>query len=130
MVNGGDIMPPLSLCVDSDFAWFSVGIIQSKPSHAITKSNELTYMDGYDSDGDLGPFLDAIEGEKEWYEVDEDGELPAGMCDGSDYGSVASATIAKGAKESFSDDESRDYGDGCATGGGNNPDGKEHISED
>ena len=33
-------------------------------------------------------------------------------------------------KESSSDDWSRDYGDGGATGGGSNPDGKEHIAED
>ena len=39
------------------------------------------------------------------------------MCDVSDSGAVASATIAKGAKESFSDDGSRDYGEGGATGG-------------
>ena len=43
--------------------------------------------------------------------------LPAGMCDGSDSVAVASATISKGANESFSDDGSRDYGEEGATGG-------------
>ena len=124
MVNGGDMMPPLSPCVDADFSRVSVGIPKSKPSRAITKINELTYENGYDSDGELGPFLDAVEGEREWDEVDEDGELPDGMCAGSYYGAVASATIAKGAKESFSDDGSRDYGEGGATGGGTTPSGK------
>ena len=64
MVNGGDMMPPLSLCVDADFARVSVGIPKSKPSHAITKINELTYENGYNLDGELGPFLDAVEGER------------------------------------------------------------------
>ena len=50
------------------------------------------------------------------------------MCDGSDYGSISSATISKGSKESFSDDGSRDYGEGGATGGGTTPDGKEQIA--
>ena len=49
-------------------------------------------------DGELSPFLGAVELEREWDEVDEDGELPAGMCAGSDYGAVASATISKEAK--------------------------------
>ena len=62
MVNGGDIMPPLSPCVNADFARVSVGIPKSKPSRAITTINELTYENGYDSDSDLGPFLDAVEG--------------------------------------------------------------------
>ena len=76
----------------------------------------MTYKNEYDSDGEIGPFLDAVERERECYEVDEEKELPAGMCDGSDSGAVASATIAKGAKESLSDDGSRDYGEGGATG--------------
>ena len=64
----------------------------------------MTYENEYYSDGEIGPFLDAVEGEREWYEVDEDGDFPAGICDGSDSGAVASAIIAKGAKKSFSDD--------------------------
>ena len=70
MVNGGDMMFPLSPCVETDFAQISVGIPKSKPSHAITKINELTYENGYNLDGDLGPFLDEVEGEREWDEVD------------------------------------------------------------
>ena len=66
MANGGDMMPPLSPCVDADFARVSVGISMSKPSCAITKIKELTYDNGYDLDGELGPFLDAVEGEREW----------------------------------------------------------------
>ena len=62
MVNGGDIMPPLSPCINADFARVSVGIPKSKPSRAITKINELTYENGYDSDGEIGPFLGAVEG--------------------------------------------------------------------
>ena len=42
MVNGGDMMPPLSPCVDADFDRVSVEISKSKPSRAITKINELT----------------------------------------------------------------------------------------
>ena len=65
MVNGGDMMPPLPLYVDTDFARVSVGIPKSKPFRAITKINKLTYDNGYDLDGDLGPFLDAVEEERE-----------------------------------------------------------------
>ena len=72
MVNGVDMMPPLSLCVDADFAWVSVGIPKSKHSRAITKINKLTYENGYDLDGELVSFLDTVEGEREWDEVDED----------------------------------------------------------
>ena len=43
MVNGGDMMPPLPLYVDTEFARVSVGIPKSKPSRAITKINKLTY---------------------------------------------------------------------------------------
>ena len=68
--NGGDMMPPLSPYIDTDFAWVSVGIPKSKPSRAIARINELTYKNGYYSDGELGPFLDAVEGEREWDEVD------------------------------------------------------------
>ena len=108
--NGGDMMPPLSLCVDTDFAQASVGIPKSKPSRAITKINELTYENQYDLDGELGPFLNAVEGERECYEVDEDGEFPDVICAGSDSGAVASSITTKRAKEHFSDDGSRDYG--------------------
>ena len=64
MVNGGDMMPPLSTCVDANFTRVSVGIPKSKPSRAITKINELTYKNRYDSDGELGPFLNVVEGER------------------------------------------------------------------
>ena len=40
-INGGDIMPPLSLCVDADFSRVSVGIPTSKPSHQITKITKI-----------------------------------------------------------------------------------------
>ena len=73
MVNGVNMMPSLSPCVDADFARVSVGIPKSKHSRVITKINKLTYENGYDLDGELGPFLDAVEGEREWDEVDEDG---------------------------------------------------------
>ena len=63
--NGGDMMSPLSTCVDADFSKVSVGISKSKPSRVITKINKLTYENGYDSNGELGPFLDAVEEERE-----------------------------------------------------------------
>ena len=69
-------------------------------------------------DGELCPLLDTVEGEREWEEVDKDREFHAGMCAGSNSGSLASATIAKGAKESFSDYGSREYGGVGSTGGG------------
>ena len=61
MVNGGDFIPPLSLCVDAGFNRVSVGIPKSKPSRSIIKINELTYKNGYDFDGELSPFLDIVE---------------------------------------------------------------------
>ena len=69
------MMPSLSLCVDADFARVSVGVPTSKSSRAITKINELTYENRYDSDGELGPFLNVVEGERECYKVDEDGSF-------------------------------------------------------
>ena len=81
------------------------------------KTNKLTYENGYDLDGELGAFLDAVEGERGWDEFDEDRDLPSRMCSGSDSGSVASSTISKGANESFSDDGSGDYGEKGETGG-------------
>ena len=92
-------------------------------------------------DGEIGPFLDAVEGEREWDEVDEYGEFPPGMCAGSDSGSVSPTTITKGAKmveaqniskkepihkrkEPSSDDEIRDYGEGGDKGGVTTPSGK------
>ena len=62
MVNGDDMMTPLSPFVDAEFARVSVGIPESKPFRVIIKINELTYDNGYDSNGELGPFLDAVEG--------------------------------------------------------------------
>ena len=38
MVNGGDMMPPLSPCVNAESDRVSVGIPKSKPSRAIKKS--------------------------------------------------------------------------------------------
>ena len=52
------------------------------------------------------------------------------MCVGSDSGAVASATIAKGGREYFSDDGSREYVEGGATGGGTTPSGRDQIAED
>ena len=115
MVNGGDIIHPLSPWVEAEFSRVSVRIPKSKPSCAITKINELTYNIGYDSDGEINPFLDTVEGERDG--VDKDGKLPSGMCAGSNYGAVVSSTIAKAATEIFSDDGSRDYWEGGATGG-------------
>ena len=73
MVNGGDMMPPLSPCVDADFSRVSVEIPKSKPSRAITKINKLTYENGYDSNDEIGPFLDAVEWERKCDEFDEYG---------------------------------------------------------
>ena len=64
MVNGGDMMLPLSPCVDADFSRVSLGIPKSKYFHAITKINKLAYENGYDLNGELGPFLDTVEGER------------------------------------------------------------------
>ena len=57
----------------------------------------MTYENGYDSDGDISPLLDTVEGELEWEEVGEYGDLPSGMFAGSYSGAVESATISKGA---------------------------------
>ena len=70
MVNGGDMMPPLSPCVNAEFSQVSVGIPKSKHSRAIPKINKLTYENEYDSDGEFCPFLGAVEVGREWDEVD------------------------------------------------------------
>ena len=70
ILNGGDMMPPLSPYVDADVSRVSVGIPKLKLSRAIARINELAYKNGYYLDGELGPFLDTVEGEREWDEVD------------------------------------------------------------
>ena len=42
--NGGDMMPPLSPCVDADLARVSVGVPTSKPYRQITKTTKVKQL--------------------------------------------------------------------------------------
>ncbi len=53
-------MPPPSPCRPANFAVGAVGIPTSKPSRKIKNVDENKWEEGYDSDGELGPFLDAV----------------------------------------------------------------------
>lgn len=59
-VLGGASMPPPSPCRPANFAVGAVGIPTSKPSRKIKNVDENKWEEGYDSDGELGPFLDAV----------------------------------------------------------------------
>ena len=66
-VLGGSSMPPLSTKKKDDnlpFALNAVGIPTSKPSRKIKNMDVTSYEEGYDSDGEMGPFYDAVAGEK------------------------------------------------------------------
>ena len=66
-VLGGASMPPSSPFKKDDnlpFALNAVGIPTSKTSLKIKNIDVTLYEEGYDSDGDMRPFYDAIAGEK------------------------------------------------------------------
>ena len=82
-VLGGASLPPPSPKKSPHFYVEAVGIPTSKRHRNITNCNESTYNDGYDSDGNVGPFLDAIMNESDRTEEDEDEDLPASMLAGA-----------------------------------------------
>ena len=82
-VLGGASLPPPSPEKSPHFYVEAVGIPTSKRHRNITNRNELTYNDGYDSDGNVGPFLDAIMNESDRTEEEEDDDLPASMLAGA-----------------------------------------------
>ena len=66
-VLGGASMQPSSPQKKDDnlpLALNDVGIPTSKPSQKIKNIDVTSYEEGYDSDGDMRPFYDAIAGEK------------------------------------------------------------------
>ena len=80
---GGASLPPFSPASEAPFTINAVGIPTSENARETKNRDEKTYDDGYDSDGQLGPFLDAIANEPDITEDDEDGDLPPSMVDGS-----------------------------------------------
>ena len=64
-VLGGAYMPPSSPQKKKDnlpFALKAVGIPTSKRSRKIKSIDVTSYEEGYDSDGEMGPFYDAVAG--------------------------------------------------------------------
>eukprot|EP00566_Odontella_aurita_P025038 CAMPEP_0113569148 /NCGR_PEP_ID=MMETSP0015_2-20120614/24244_1 /TAXON_ID=2838 /ORGANISM="Odontella" /LENGTH=107 /DNA_ID=CAMNT_0000471769 /DNA_START=156 /DNA_END=476 /DNA_ORIENTATION=- /assembly_acc=CAM_ASM_000160 len=77
---GGASMPPPSPTNTARFSVEPVGIPTSKPPRKIKNLDESTWEDGYDSDGELGPFLDAVAGQTtRGVEEEDEGFIPASM---------------------------------------------------
>ena len=57
-----------------------MGIPTSKPPRKIKNVDESKWEEGYDSDGEIGPFLDAVAGETtRGVEEEDEGFVPASM---------------------------------------------------
>jgi len=81
---GGASLPPKSPQKDEKFIVHAVGIPTPKNAREITNRDESKYEDGYDSDGAIGPFLDAIADQTMKSVLDEDDALPASMLEGGE----------------------------------------------
>ena len=79
VVYGGDLMSPLSLCPKADFFGEVVGNSASNSVRTITNLDESTYNIGYNSDGEIGPFLDTGVGGNQRNKKNEEDDLPEGM---------------------------------------------------
>ena len=82
-VLGGASLPPPSPEKSPHFYVEAVGIPTSSRYRIIKNRDESTYDDGYDSDMNVGPFLDAIMNESDRTEEEEDEDLPASMLAGA-----------------------------------------------
>ena len=82
---GGASLPPKSPQKDAAFILDAVGIPTPKNAREITNRDESKYEDGYDSDGAIGPFLDAIADQTTKSVLDEDDALPASMLEGGGW---------------------------------------------
>ena len=80
----GISLPPKSPQKNTAFMVDAVGIPTSKNAREIMKWDESKYNDGYDSDGAMVPFLDAIADQTKKSVLDEDDALPASMLDGEE----------------------------------------------
>jgi hypothetical protein len=78
-VLGGASMPPPSPSRLANFAVGAVGIPTSQPPRKIKNVDENKWEEGYDSDGELGPFLDAVANQGTVDVEGEDNELPDSM---------------------------------------------------
>ena len=72
-------MPPLSPTKPYGFEVEAVGIPTSSQRRIIVNRDENKYEQGYDSDGEIGPFLDAVAGQKIMDVEEEDKGLPLSM---------------------------------------------------
>ena len=94
-VLGGASMPPPSPCRQQNFPVGAVGIPTSQQPRKINNIDENKWEEGYDSDGEIGPFLDAVEDQGGVDVEGEDDELPNSMVAGG--GSGNTTTIKWGA---------------------------------
>ncbi len=80
-------MPPPSPAKTARFFVEDVRIPTSKPPRKIKNLDESKWEEGYDSDGELGPFLDAIANQTTaGVEEEDEGFLPASMVGGGAEG--------------------------------------------
>ena len=92
----GASMPPRSPKKRRAFVVEAVGIPTRVSSRIINNIDESMYEKGYDSDGAIGPFMDAVQNEKRMEVEDEDeqdGVLPASMVDDMPLGVGAARTM-------------------------------------
>jgi hypothetical protein len=75
-------LPPKSPQKATAFIVDAVWIPTPKNAREITNRDESKYEDGYDLDGAIGPFLDAIADQTTKSVLDEDDALPASMVEG------------------------------------------------
>lgn len=72
-------MPPAKKAKSPSIAIEAVGIPTSGETRVIKNLDENKYDEGYDSDGEIGPFVDAIVNEPDRDVEDEDVDLPPTM---------------------------------------------------
>ncbi|KAL3793397.1 hypothetical protein HJC23_001845 [Cyclotella cryptica] len=76
---GGASLPPPSPAKNTHFYIEAVGIPPHKKTRSITNLDENKWQDGYDSDGEQGPFFHAVVEETADGVAKEDDHLPSSM---------------------------------------------------
>jgi hypothetical protein len=87
MVGGACLPPPSPAKIDENLHT-AVGIPTSKPARSITNLNENRWDEGYDSDGQIGPFFDAVAEEEDVDIAADDDNLPQSMLEEGGVGAV------------------------------------------
>ena len=76
---GGASLPPPSPAKNTHFYVEAVGIPPHKKTRSITNLDENKWEDGFDSDGEQGPFFHAVVDEPADGVAEEDDNLPSSM---------------------------------------------------